>query len=138
MDQLEKLPIGIAVKTTGDIGALIKSYRKSNRITQIDLAEMIASGNRFIIEAESGKPTIQAQKLMDLLAALGLELVIRKKARLGQLTQGFILDECAGQKQRNRAEFAEQVRSGKANAMDASMFHGMATRSFVRMRSDEF
>ncbi|MDP2759896.1 MAG: transcriptional regulator [Sideroxyarcus sp.] len=79
-DSLEKLPSGIVVKTTGDVGGIIKAYRKAQNVTQIDMAEMIASGNRFVIEAEGGKPTIQTQKLMDLLAALGLEMVIRKKS----------------------------------------------------------
>lgn len=79
-DSLEKLPSGIVVKTTGDVGVIIRSYRKACNVTQIDMADMISSGNRFVIEAEGGKPTIQAQKLMDLLAALGLEMVIRKKS----------------------------------------------------------
>jgi len=77
---LEKLPIGISVKTTDEVGAVIRAYRKSQDVTQIDMANMIGSGNRFVIEEEGGKPTIQAQKLMDMMAALGLELVIRKKS----------------------------------------------------------
>ena len=46
---------------------------------QLELAGMFGSGNRFIVDAEKGKESIQAQKLIDLLGLLGLEVVIRKK-----------------------------------------------------------
>jgi len=37
------------------------------------------SGNRFIVELEAGKPTVQFQKTLDTLNLLGLEMVIREK-----------------------------------------------------------
>jgi hypothetical protein len=48
-------------------------------MTQIDVAGLAGFGNRFIVELEKGKETVQMQKAMDVLALLGLELVIRKK-----------------------------------------------------------
>jgi hypothetical protein len=49
-------------------------------LSQLDLAGLGNTGNRFIVDLESGKPTIQLQKVLDLLDLLGLEAVIRPKA----------------------------------------------------------
>ena len=81
----EKLPSGmnmnlpLAVERMEDLGALIQNVRKEQGMTQIDVAGLAGFGNRFIIDLEKGKPTIQMQKAMDVLALLDLELVIRKK-----------------------------------------------------------
>jgi y4mF family transcriptional regulator len=61
-------------------GVLIQNVRKEQGMTQIDVAGLAGFGNRFIIDLEKGKPTIQMQKAIDVLALLGLELVIRKKS----------------------------------------------------------
>jgi len=37
------------------------------------------TGNRFIVELENGKPTVQFQKVLDVLDTLGLEMLIQKK-----------------------------------------------------------
>ena len=69
----------VVVKTTEEIGALIKSARVEQNLSQLMLSGIFGSGNRFVIDAERGKKTIQAQKLMDLLDIVGLEVVIRRK-----------------------------------------------------------
>ena len=69
----------VVVNTTKDIGSLIRQARKEVGFNQLDVAGMLGSGNRFIVDAEAGKETIQAQKLIDLLSLLGFEVVIRKK-----------------------------------------------------------
>ena len=38
------------------------------------------TGNRFIVDLENGKPTVQLQKVLDLMDLLGLEVVVRTKA----------------------------------------------------------
>jgi transcriptional regulator with XRE-family HTH domain len=70
---------GMVVSTTGEIGSLIRLVRNEQGINQIVVAGMFGSGNRFISDAENGKKTIQAQKLLDLLGLVGLEVVIRRK-----------------------------------------------------------
>jgi transcriptional regulator with XRE-family HTH domain len=70
---------GLVVSTTKEVGALIRQVRNEAGFKQLDVAGMFGSGNRFIVEAENGKETIQAQKLIDLLGMVGLEMVIRKK-----------------------------------------------------------
>ncbi|MET3105237.1 HTH-type transcriptional regulator/antitoxin HipB [Oxalobacteraceae bacterium GrIS 2.11] len=70
---------GTVVGSTEEIGDLIRQARKEQGINQVLAAGMFGSGNRFISDAENGKKTIQAQKLLDLLAMVGLEIVIRRK-----------------------------------------------------------
>lgn len=80
-----KLPNGkniefpVAVGHMEDLGALIQHVRKEQGMTQIDVAGLGGFGNRFIVDLEKGKKTVQMQKAMDVLALLGLELVIRKR-----------------------------------------------------------
>ena len=47
---------------------------------QLDLAGLGNTGNRFIVDLENGKPTVQLQKVLDLMDLLGLEVVVRTKA----------------------------------------------------------
>ena len=70
---------GMVVSTTEEIGSLIRLVRNEQGINQMVVAGMFGSGNRFISDAENGKKTIQAQKLLDLLGMVGLEVVIRRK-----------------------------------------------------------
>jgi y4mF family transcriptional regulator len=75
----KNLLLPVAVDRMEDLGALIQSARKEQGLTQIDVAGLVGFGNRFIVDLEKGKETVQMQKAMDVLALLGLELVIRKK-----------------------------------------------------------
>lgn len=70
---------GTVVSTTEEIGSLIRLVRQEQGINQMVAAGMFGSGNRFISDAENGKKTLQAQKLLDLLGMVGLEVVIRRK-----------------------------------------------------------
>jgi len=68
-----------AVATTEQVGNLVQRVRKEQQMTQFDLASLAGCGNRFLVELEKGKQTVQMQKVLDVLALLGLEVVIRKK-----------------------------------------------------------
>ncbi|MDP2109550.1 MAG: transcriptional regulator [Thiobacillus sp.] len=70
---------GRVVSTTEEIGSLIRLVRNEQGMNQMVVAGIFGSGNRFISDAENGKKTIQAQKLLDLLGMVGLEVVIRRK-----------------------------------------------------------
>lgn len=75
----DDLNTGVAVTSTEQLGALLKQARKSSGFTQSTIAGLANWGGRFISDVESGKKTVQAQKLFDLIGWLGLEIVIRKK-----------------------------------------------------------
>jgi y4mF family transcriptional regulator len=78
-----KLPVGNSgaalVKSSKDLGQFIKDARKSQGLTQLDVAGLGNTGNRLIVDIENGKPTVQLQKVLELMDLLGLELVARKK-----------------------------------------------------------
>ncbi len=84
-----KTPIGnlpspeAVVRTTTDLGALIRDRRQELQLRQVDIAGLGNTGNRFIVDLESGKPTIQLQKALDIISLLGLELVVRRKTGSG-------------------------------------------------------
>lgn len=82
----QDLPIGhftpaeTPVRSSVELGAVIREQRKRLALKQLDLAGLGNTGNRFIVDLENGKPTVQLQKVLDLMDLLGLEVVVRTKA----------------------------------------------------------
>jgi HTH-type transcriptional regulator/antitoxin HipB len=72
-------PTESAITTVEELGKIVLATRKSQGLTQADIAGLSNSGNRFIVDLEKGKPTLQMQKALEVLALLGLELVVRRK-----------------------------------------------------------
>jgi HTH-type transcriptional regulator / antitoxin HipB len=60
-----------------DLAMLIRSRREDFGLRQDELADLAGCSTRFISMAEHAKPTLQIDKLLDVLAVLGLELVVR-------------------------------------------------------------
>jgi y4mF family transcriptional regulator len=87
MPNSKKVPIGnstdlaAVVKTSAELGALVRSRRARLALRQLDVAGLGNTGNRFIVELENGKPTVQLQKVLDVLDLLGLEVVVRPKSQ---------------------------------------------------------
>ena len=85
VDGTKKIPIGnfgepVVLRTTADIGQVVRTQRLSQGLRQIDLAGIGNTGNRLIVDIEKGKPTVQLQKVLDVLDLLGLEVVLRPKS----------------------------------------------------------
>lgn len=83
------IPVGnrdsaVAVTSSSDLGVLLREQRKNLKLTQADLAGIGNTGNRFIVDLENGKPTVQLQKALDVIELLGLELVVRRKTAGGR------------------------------------------------------
>jgi len=82
----ENLPIGnradaeTVIRSSVDLGAVVREQRKRLALKQLDIAGLGNTGNRFIVDLENGKPTLQLQKALDVMDLLGLEVVIRPKA----------------------------------------------------------
>ena len=82
----EDLPLGhragipAVVRSASELGALVRDQRKRLALKQLDIAGLGNTGNRFIVDLENGKPTLQLQKVLDIMDLLGLELVVRPKA----------------------------------------------------------
>ena len=58
------------------LGLAVRQARKANVLTQADLAGLAGTGPRFISELERGKPNVELGKVLDVLAVLGLRLVL--------------------------------------------------------------
>ncbi|MDR7048320.1 y4mF family transcriptional regulator [Duganella sp. 3397] len=68
------------VTSTVQLGAIARAARKKQGLTQLDVAGLAGKSNRFLIDLERGKETLQMQMVIDVLALLGLELVIKEKS----------------------------------------------------------
>lgn len=62
------------IHTVADIGLLVKERREAQGLRQVDLAKRAKVGPRFVLDLEKGKPTVQAVKMFQVLAALGITL----------------------------------------------------------------
>ncbi|WP_422647953.1 Helix-turn-helix transcriptional regulator [Cupriavidus sp. H18C1] len=74
---------GIVVHSSAELGAAIRQRREQLELKQTDLAGLGGTGNRFVIELERGKPTVQLQKVLDIMDLLGLEVVVKPKTSGG-------------------------------------------------------
>ncbi|NRR31912.1 helix-turn-helix transcriptional regulator [Oxalobacteraceae bacterium] len=68
------------LSTTTRLGQLVRTVRKEQGLTQLDVAGLAGLSNRFVIDLERGKETLQMQKVLDVLSLLGLEVSVRKKS----------------------------------------------------------
>ncbi len=68
------------VRSSVELGAVVREQRKRLALKQLDIAGLGNTGNRFIVDLENGKPTVQLQKVLDVMDLLGLEVVVRPKA----------------------------------------------------------
>jgi len=69
----DSLPNG-NILSVSDFGAMIRSHRLKQGITQADLASLSGVGTRFISDLENGKPTIALGKALQVAHGLGLEI----------------------------------------------------------------
>ena len=62
--------------TSKEIGKLVRKYRKSQNLLQRQLAGVTGVGERFVVELEAGKPTIQLEKTLKVIKMLGCKIEI--------------------------------------------------------------
>lgn len=70
--------LGDSIRTTRELGALVRSVRKAQGLTQLDVAGLAGISNRFVIDLEKGKETLQMQKVFEVMSLLGLEVNVRR------------------------------------------------------------
>jgi len=56
------------------LGRIVRATRRALGLTQPKLALSAGVGVRFLVDIERGKPTAQIGKIMQVLAALGIEM----------------------------------------------------------------
>ena len=62
--------------STAQIGEIVRRVRKAQGLKQMELACYANVGVRFLIELESGKPTIQMGKALKVLETLGCKFTV--------------------------------------------------------------
>jgi len=79
------IPIGnidnepVRIHSTEDLGTVLRSRRKKQKMTQPDLAALAGTGVRYIVDLEKGKPTARIGPALKLIEWLGLEITIQGK-----------------------------------------------------------
>ena len=63
-----------------ELGSAVLMRRRKLGLTQQGLADLCGVGVVFVYKLEQGKPTVRLDKLLDVLEALGLQLVVREGA----------------------------------------------------------
>ena len=64
--------------TPAEIGAIVRSVRKAQKLRQDELAGAAGVGMRFVVDLEAGKSTAQIGKALQVLQALGCALEITR------------------------------------------------------------
>ena len=59
-----------------ELGEFIAAERRRQGVTQLQLSQAADVGRRFVVEAEAGKETVQAGKLLKLLDTLGISVAL--------------------------------------------------------------
>ena len=71
-------------RTSKQIGAAIRRHRRNLNISQTDLGSRTNLRQATISALENGEPGTQLRTLIDVMVALGLELVIRERSKAGE------------------------------------------------------
>lgn len=58
------------------VGQFVQAERKRQGLSQLQLAGLANTGIRFISDLENGKGTVQLQKLLAVVSALGMNLYL--------------------------------------------------------------
>ena len=58
------------------LGLIVHRERKAQKLRQAELAAASGVGIRFIVDLEAGKPTLQLEKVLHVLATLGCTITI--------------------------------------------------------------
>ncbi|MCC6220675.1 MAG: helix-turn-helix transcriptional regulator [Deltaproteobacteria bacterium] len=71
------------------ISNIIRQERKARKLNQQELADLSGTGLNFISQLERGKPTVRLDKLLEVLAVLGLELHIQRGKQIISVAKEF-------------------------------------------------
>jgi len=70
----------IQVHTVAEVGWAVRQRRKATRVRQTDVAGVANVGERFVVELEQGKATVQLGKALQVLDILGFDVILRPRA----------------------------------------------------------
>ena len=68
--------MSIDLQDVGQLAEFVRSNRKRQKVTQVQLSQLANVGVRFVRDLEDGKPTLQFDKLLQVLQALGVVVTL--------------------------------------------------------------
>jgi y4mF family transcriptional regulator len=71
----------VHIKTAQELGQAIRSRRKARGYTQMTVADFAGVSTRFLSELEHGKATAEIGKILQVLAALGMDIALLSRGR---------------------------------------------------------
>ena len=63
-----------SIRTSKDLARAVRAARRERGLTQDSLALASGTGRRFIVDLESGKPTVRLDSVLAVVAALDLRV----------------------------------------------------------------
>jgi y4mF family transcriptional regulator len=72
--KLNNVPLGNM--DSKSLGLIVHRERKAQKLRQAELAAAAGVGIRFIVDLEAGKPTLQLEKVLHVLATLGCDVAV--------------------------------------------------------------
>jgi len=66
----------MSIRSMKEVAVLVRNTRKSQKATQVELAQFANVGTRFVRDVEDGKESVNFGKLMRVLSTLGLSMEI--------------------------------------------------------------
>ena len=67
------------IRTTKELGELLRIYRKSRGLTQASAAALAGVGERFLSELERGKTTAELGLVLKVIERFGLKLIVARR-----------------------------------------------------------
>lgn len=69
----------LRVSSAAELGAIVRLHRTQLGFSQQRLADLAGTGRRFVSELESGKPSLEFDRVVQCCAALGIDLFARTR-----------------------------------------------------------
>ena len=79
----------LSLHSPTQLSAHLKSLRKTRGLTQAELARRLGIRQSRLADIENHPETVSSAQLLDLLAALGVEVLLRLKPTEGNRATGF-------------------------------------------------
>ena len=70
---------GDRLRTTEELGELLRAYRKSRGVSQVGAAALAGVGERFLSGLERGKATAEIGLVLKVIDRFGLTLVVARR-----------------------------------------------------------
>jgi y4mF family transcriptional regulator len=68
-----------SISSTKQLGELLRAFRKSRGLSQVDAAALAGVGERFLSELERGKATAEVGLVLRVIERFGLTLILARR-----------------------------------------------------------